>query len=103
MTTLIWIALVLLITAVVFHTLIARAWIKANAGGAFRMALILFFLSLALAFAIPVLLVSIRFIPDARSSLESYGNIILAIRFLVLVFHDVALIFLYLQVYKHRN
>lgn len=100
---LIIVALVLLIPAVVFHVLIVRAWMKANAGGTFRISLILFFISLTAAFALPTLLTALSLVPDAKYILSPYANWIVLLRFLVILFHDVALIFLYFQVYKIRK
>ena len=86
----IWIAILLMTLDVVLYILITRAWVKASDGGWFRVALIIFFASLAVAFAMPLL----RWFGITSGFLLRFG---------VLVVHTLALLFLYFQIYKLRR
>jgi hypothetical protein len=86
-----WIVVVLLTIDIVCYILIVRAWIKAKVGGYFRIALVIFFLSLLLIFILPLVRLTGIDVP------------LFTLRFIYLVIHTISLVFLYFQIYKLRR
>jgi hypothetical protein len=85
------IAVGLMTIDVVLYILIVRAWIKAKAGGYFRIALVTFFSSCILLFILPLIRVAGIDVP------------MFTLRMASLVVHTLALAFLYFQIYKLRK